>query len=132
HANDSYNVEYTIFDGNNMVYSCVISAARFVAIGLDVLMARNVYISYHSHAFDDPSRAVIKRGIKAIAPVVIGDGAWLGQNVLIGPGVRIGRGAVIGANSVVLSDVPEHGVAAGAPARLIRRYADEALAQPPP
>jgi acetyltransferase-like isoleucine patch superfamily enzyme len=118
-------VALSIGDGTNIVGGCVFSAARSITIGHDVLMARNVYISDHSHAFEDPSSPVIKQGITAIAPVEIGDGAWLGQNVLIGPGVCVGRGAVIGANSVVLSDVPDYTVAAGAPARLIRRYADE-------
>jgi acetyltransferase-like isoleucine patch superfamily enzyme len=118
-------VALTVGDGTNIVGGCVLSAARSITIGRDVLMARNVYISDHSHAFSDTSRPVIKQGITAVSPVVIGDGAWLGQNVLIGPGVRIGRGAVIGANSVVLSDVADYAVAAGVPARVIRRFAGE-------
>ncbi len=35
------------------------------------------------------------------------------------PGVTIGRFAMIGAGSVVTRDVPPHGLAVGAPARLI-------------
>jgi acetyltransferase-like isoleucine patch superfamily enzyme len=42
--------------------------------------------------------------------------------VVVGPGVRIGRGAVVGANSVVLEDVPDHSVAVGAPARVVRSF----------
>jgi len=38
------------------------------------------------------------------------------------PNVIIGRGAVIGANSVVTKSVPDHSVAAGVPARILRRY----------
>jgi acetyltransferase-like isoleucine patch superfamily enzyme len=38
------------------------------------------------------------------------------------PGVSIGRNAVIGANSVVIKSVPDHCVAAGAPAKVIRKY----------
>jgi acetyltransferase-like isoleucine patch superfamily enzyme len=125
HRQDAEGVAISIGDGTNIVGNCVISAVLSVVVGQDVLMAQNVYISDHTHAFDDPSRAVIKQGKTGIAPVVIGDGAWLGQNVLVGPGVRIGKGAVVGANSVVLSDVPDHGVAAGTPARLIRRYGHE-------
>ena len=56
------------------------------------------------------------------APVDIGDGVWLGQNVVVGPGVTIGRGAVVGANSVVLSDVPDFGVAVGSPAQVVRTF----------
>ncbi len=62
------------------------------------------------------------QGLRDVAEVRIGAGAWLGQNVVVMPGVTIGCNAVIGANSVVTSDVPDHSVAVGAPARLIRRF----------
>jgi acetyltransferase-like isoleucine patch superfamily enzyme len=73
------------------------------------------------HAFDDRTMAVLDQGVTRVAAVEIGDGAWLGENVVVGPGVRIGPGAVIGANSVVLHDVPAHTVAVGAPARVVER-----------
>ena len=66
---------------------------------------------------------MLAQGVTRVAPVEIGDGAWLGENVVIGPGVRIGRGAVVGANAVVLQSVPDHAVAVGAPARVVRRFA---------
>jgi acetyltransferase-like isoleucine patch superfamily enzyme len=88
-------------------------------------MARNVYIADHRHAFEDEGRAVLDQGIEQVAPVEIGEGAWLGQNVVVGPGVRIGRGAVVGANSVVLGDVPDHAVAVGAPARVVRTLIED-------
>jgi len=79
-----------------------------------------VYISDHRHEFGDPVVPIADQGITGIRPVRIGDGAWLGQNVVICPGVTIGRNAVVGANSVVRHDVPDFAVVAGAPARLIR------------
>ena len=97
--------------------------------GKNVLLARNVYVADHQHAFADPTRAVIHQGITRIAPVEIADGAWLGENVVVGPGVRIGRGAVVGANAVVLEDVPDRSVAVGVPARVIRRLPDEGPAE---
>lgn len=113
-------IALTIGNGTNIVGACVLSSARSVIIGEDVLIARNVYVADHMHAFDDIAKPVIKQGITRIAPVEIGDGAWLGENVVVGPGVRIGRGAVIGANAVVLDDVDDYCVAVGAPARVIR------------
>jgi acetyltransferase-like isoleucine patch superfamily enzyme len=113
-----------IGDGTSIVGACVISAARSVTLGRDVLIARNVYIADHQHAFEDPTRPVLAQGIARVAAVEIGDGAWLGENVVIGPGVRVGRGAVVGANSVVLRSVPDHSVAVGAPARVVRRFAE--------
>ncbi len=51
----------------------------------------------------------------------------LGDNIFIGPGVRImgnikiGNNVIIGANSVVIRDVPSDCIAAGVPARVIRK-----------
>jgi acetyltransferase-like isoleucine patch superfamily enzyme len=109
-----------IGDGSSFAGYCVISATESVTFGTRVLVARNVYVSDHMHAFDDAARAVLEQGITRVGAVSIGDGAWLGENVVVGPGVTIGCGAVVGANSVVLDDVPDHGVAVGAPARVVR------------
>jgi acetyltransferase-like isoleucine patch superfamily enzyme len=111
-----------IGDGTSIAGSCVLSAARSIRLGDRVLLARNVYVADHRHAFEHSDRAVLDQGIEQVAPVSIGSGAWLGQNVVVGPGVRIGRGAVIGANSVVLDDVPDRSVAVGAPARVVREF----------
>jgi acetyltransferase-like isoleucine patch superfamily enzyme len=113
-------VALSIGDGTSIAGSCVLSAAASIRLGRKVLLARNVYIADHSHAFADTTRAVLDQGVTKVEPVEIGDGAWLGQNVVVGPGVRIGRGAVVGANSVVLEDVPDYSVAVGAPARVVR------------
>lgn len=110
-----------IGDGTSIVGDVILSAASRVELGEKVLIARGAYISDHSHRFDDTSTAILDQGITGVAPVVVGSGAWLGENVVVGPGVTIGRGAVVGANSVVLADVPDHSVAVGAPARVVRR-----------
>ena len=109
-----------IGDGVSITGDCVLSSAARITLGRKVLIARNVYIADHRHAFDDPAIAILDQGLEQIEPIEIGDGAWLGQNVVVGPGVTIGRGAVVGANSVVLRDVPARSVAVGAPARVVR------------
>jgi len=112
-------VAIEVGDGTSIVGHCVLSAAQSVRLGERVLLARGVYISDHSHERGDAGRAVLDQGVDGIAPVAIGDGAWLGENVVVCPGVTIGAGAVVGANSVVTSDVPEGAVAVGAPARVV-------------
>jgi acetyltransferase-like isoleucine patch superfamily enzyme len=112
-----------IGDGTSIAGQCVLSAAVSVRLGRKVLLARNVYVSDHIHTYDDPTRAVLEQGISRLEPVEIEDGAWLGQNVVVCPGVTIGRGAVVGANSVVLHDVPDHAVAVGAPAVVVKQFA---------
>jgi lipopolysaccharide O-acetyltransferase len=122
---DGDSVALHIGDGTSIAGGCVLSAGASIRLGRKVLIARNVYVADHSHAFVDTTRAVLDQGIDRIAPVEIGDGAWLGENVVVGPGVRIGRGAVVGANAVVLDDVPDHSVAVGAPARVVRTLGEE-------
>ena len=58
---------------------------------------------------------------------VIGNDVWIGQNAVILPGVHVGDGAIIGANSVVGSNVEPYTIAAGNPAREIRKRFDEEL-----
>lgn len=99
---------------------CVLSAVRSVVLEDDVLLARNVYISDHIHKFTDTGVPIKDQGVDKVEPVLICKGAWLGQNVVVCPGVRIGRNAVVGANSVVNSDVPDHSIAVGAPARVVK------------
>lgn len=51
---------------------------------------------------------------------------YIGSNTVVGirsiilPGVHIGNHCVIGAGSVVTKDIPDHSVAAGNPAKVIR------------
>jgi carbonic anhydrase/acetyltransferase-like protein (isoleucine patch superfamily) len=118
--------ELEIGSGTSIAGNCVLSAATTVRLGEKVLLARNVYISDHIHAYRDPGRAVLEQGLDRVEGVNIGDGAWLGQNVVVCPGVRIGQGAVIGANAVVVDDIPAFSLAVGAPAKVVREF-DPAL-----
>lgn len=54
-------------------------------------------------------------------PVRVENGAWIGFDSIILPGVTIGEGAVVGCRSVVNQDVPPYTIAAGNPARIVRR-----------
>lgn len=58
------------------------------------------------------------------APVVIGDGVWIGARATILKGVTIGDGAVVAAGAVVTRDVPAHSLVAGVPARVVRAGVD--------
>jgi acetyltransferase-like isoleucine patch superfamily enzyme len=110
-------------DGTSFAGGCVVSAATSVRLGRKVLVARNVYVSDHMHAYSDAGHAVVDQGLTHLDSVVIGDGAWLGENVVVCPGVTIGRGAVIGANAVVRDNVPDHAVAVGIPAHVVSHFA---------
>lgn len=53
--------------------------------------------------------------------VTTGEGVLLGVGASVVPGARIGAWSVVGAGAAVASDLGEHSVYAGVPARLIRR-----------
>ena len=111
----------TIVLGNRVrMNQTQISAVSSVVIEDGVAIARGVYISDHTHGFDQPDVFIRDQPLDRVAPVRIGRGAWIGQNAIIMPGVTIGAGAVIGALSVVRDDVPPRTVVAGIPARVIR------------
>ncbi len=110
----------SIGDRTSIAGLCTISAAEQIVIEQNVIIARHVHITDHSHAFESTLHPIMDQGIDNIAPVRICEGAWIGHGVVVCPGVTIGRNAVIGANSVVRQDVPDFSVAAGVPARVIR------------
>ena len=59
--------------------------------------------------------------VNPAADIVVHDHVWIGFNVVLLKGTVIGSDSVIGVNSVVTQDIPPNSLAAGAPARVIRR-----------
>lgn len=53
--------------------------------------------------------------------VTIGEDCWIGAGSIIVAGVTIGDRCVVAAGSVVTKDIPSESIAAGVPARVIRR-----------
>lgn len=61
-------------------------------------------------------------------PIMIGNDVWLGDNVIITPGARIGDGALVGAGAVVTGAIEPYTIAAGVPAKAIRkRFPDDII-----
>lgn len=55
------------------------------------------------------------------APVVIEDDVLIGANAVVLEGIRVGKGAVIAAGSVVVKDIEPYTVAAGIPAKFLKK-----------
>lgn len=92
-----------------------------VRIGDNAFIGPNVSIYTACHPLDAPTRNTFAEWAE---PVTIGDNVWIGGSVTILPGVTIGDNVVIGAGSVVCRDLPSDCVAAGNPAKVIKRIPD--------
>lgn len=95
-----------------------------IVIGDDVYTGPNVYVTDQNHGLERLDLPIGRQDPAPELPVHIGDGSWLGAGVVVLPGVTIGRGVAVGAGSVVTHDLPDHSVAVGSPARVVRMRAD--------
>ncbi|MDI5985630.1 acyltransferase [Halomonas sp. M4R5S39] len=86
----------------------------------------NVFINDASHGHECVDVPFMWQPLQDIAAVSIGRGCWIAANVVIMPGVHIGEQSIIGANSVVAESIPPYCIAAGAPAKVIKRWNVEA------
>lgn len=104
-----------------------IGATEKIIIEDNVLIASKVYISDHNHGCykgdeqDSPMSIPKERKIHS-SPIKIEKNVWIGELCCILQGVTIGEGSIIGAMSVVTKDIPPYTIAAGSPAKLIKRY----------
>lgn len=123
-TNTSINKHPSLIIGNRVhigAYSMVIAANK-VLVGNNVVMSERVTILDHYHGYEDVNKPVIDQPIISKGQIKIDDDCFLGINSVILGSVKIGRHVVIGANSVVTHDVPSYSVAAGSPAKIIKRY----------
>jgi len=93
-----------------------------IIIGRKVLIADRVFISTTHHRYDDVTKPIMEQDFVSKGDLVIDDECWIGIGSCILSGVNIGKHSVIGANSVVTHNIPSYSVAAGNPARVIKRY----------
>lgn len=129
---ESWNFSYlthegSITIGNNCNFGeyTHISSVNKIEIGDNCLTGRFVLITDNSHGNNDITdidMAPSKRKVISKAATIIGKNVWIGDKVSIMPGVAIGDSAIIAANAVVTHDIPPYSIAAGIPAKVIKRF----------
>lgn len=102
-------------------HACEFMDRGGITIGDDVLIGPKVNLVTINHPLDPATRRSTW-----CAPIVIGQGAWIGAGASVMPGVTLGKNAVVAANAVVTRDVPADTVVGGIPARVLKRIDDEA------
>lgn len=113
-----------IGDRCNIGRGSSINGRLSIEIGDDVTTGPNVYITDHNHRYDDLDIPIGRQWVTE-APVRIGAGSWLATGVVVLPGADIGRHVTVAANSVVRGHLPDNCVAAGVPAKVVRRHHDD-------
>ncbi|MFZ4776169.1 MAG: acyltransferase [Terrimicrobiaceae bacterium] len=103
-----------VFIGKDVEFNC----REKITVGDDALIGAGCRLIDSDHG-TDPGR-LIRLQEPATAAISVGNGAWLGANVIVLKGVKIGDGAVIGAGSIVTKSVPSGEVWAGSPAKFLR------------
>jgi acetyltransferase-like isoleucine patch superfamily enzyme len=107
--------------GSFLNLAVMLASQDLVTIGEHCMLANGCFVSDATHRYDDLRRPITWQGFQSKGPTSIGDNCWLGANVVVTSGVSIGERCVIGANSVVTHDIEPFSVAAGSPAKVIKR-----------
>ena len=124
YRNNKYKPNITIgekcYFGDYLHLTCI----NEITIGNNVLTGRWVTISDNAHGeinIEAIKEAPSERPLTSKGSVRIGNNVWIGDKVTILAGVIIGDNTIIGANSVVTKSIPSNCVAAGNPAKVIKR-----------
>jgi acetyltransferase-like isoleucine patch superfamily enzyme len=117
--------QLTVGSNVDIGWQTTIAVGSRVAIGDNVRIAGRAFLAgYPGHPLDAQARAAgAPDGDDQIGDIVLEDDVWLATGVTVSAGVRIGRGTVVAAGSVVTRDLPPNVLAAGVPARVVRRLA---------
>lgn len=105
--------------GTTVNEGSIITCTNRVEIGENVMLAPRCYILDVDHKFSRKDVPINKQGYTT-GVVKIGNGVWLGAQVVVTKGVTIGEGAIVAANSVVTKDVPPYTIVGGVPAKVIK------------
>jgi acetyltransferase-like isoleucine patch superfamily enzyme len=99
----------------------------FINYGAEISLMKEVFIGAYSmisidcliYDTDWHSLDGLDHDVPA-EPTRIGRGVWLGARTIVLKGVTIGDNTVVAANSLVTKDLPDHVLAGGCPAKVIR------------
>jgi acetyltransferase-like isoleucine patch superfamily enzyme len=96
-----------------------------IAARASVKIGSYCHLGHYIFVMDNDQHDVVRHmELPRSDPVIVEDHVWIGSKAIVLPGVRIGSRAVIGAGSIVTKDIPPRCVAAGNPARVIRRLTE--------
>jgi acetyltransferase-like isoleucine patch superfamily enzyme len=103
-----------------MGQECTISAFQHVSIGRECIIADRVMLIDFDHGIVEVERPIRVQGIYK-RDVRVGHNVWMGYGACVLRGCTVGDNSVIGTYAVVTEDLPANVVAAGVPAKVLRK-----------
>lgn len=91
-----------------------------ITLGEDVVLGHRCMLLTGRHLFEDGE--LRPRAVQVPEEgydIHVGRGTWIASGAIVTGGVRIGEHALVAAGAVVTTDVPDHAIVAGVPARVI-------------
>lgn len=134
YRDQSFQPDITIGKGVCFTNDIHIGCTNRIILGDGVLLGSHVYITDHDHGIyageethSHPGEPPSQRPLTAFGTVVLEDNVHVGEYVTILKNVHIGSGSIIGAHSNVTRNIPAYTIAAGNPARPIKRFCHQTL-----
>ena len=116
--------------------NCKISSHSFICEGVDI--EDSAFVGHGVMFINDiyPSAVTDDGGLQTgddweVIRTRVKERASIGSNSTVLGGVTIGRNALVGAGAVVTRDVPDYGIVAGVPARVIGDVRDKRSSSAP-
>lgn len=134
---DAHEVKITIEDNCRIGPRCTISAKNSIYLEHDVVVAADVLVMDHGHAYQDPSKPISAQGATQGGRIRIKERCRIGQGavVLCDKGeLVLGQNCVVAEGAVVTRSFPSDSVLSGNPARVVQKsdagLANGLLSQP--
>ena len=101
---------------------CLICSGVRVGSAHEILIGNNCMIASNAYITDSDWHDVYNRiSIGKTAPTKIEDNVWIGDSIIVCKGVSIGENSIVGVGAVVVDDIPANCVAAGSPAKIVKK-----------
>lgn len=121
-----YGVNIKVGEGCFVNYNCTFLDVSPITFGNGVWVGANVTIATPNHPLIASERLIAdypdgRHDLEYSDPVTVEDNVWICSGAVICGGVTIGENSVIAAGAVVTRDVPPNSIAAGVPAKVVRK-----------